>query len=132
MRKKQAVVNHLISQVPKLMAVYAFGSRVQGTSGEASDLDLAVLVEGYVDPVRLFDLANALVDLVGCAVDLVDFRAAPTVLQYQILTQGQRWWESDFRAAVYEAAILSQKTDLDTARAELLEEISRRGHVYGR
>ena len=35
------------------MAVYAFGSRIQGTAQAESDLDLAILVEGYVDPVLL-------------------------------------------------------------------------------
>ena len=34
----------LKARVPGLMAVYAFGSRIQGTAGPDSDLDLAVLV----------------------------------------------------------------------------------------
>ena len=70
--------------------------------------------------------------MAGCAVDLLDLRAASTVMQYQIITTGQRWWASDVQAALFEAAVLSEKTALDTARAGLLADIQQRGTVYGR
>jgi predicted nucleotidyltransferase len=114
------------------LAVYAFGSRIQGTAQAESDLDLAVLVEGYADPVLLWTLASELADLAGCPVDLLDLRAASTVMQYQIITTGECWWAKDVRAALFEAAILSEKTELDTARAGLLADIQRDGRVYGR
>lgn len=130
--KQRAIVECLQARLDNLLAVYAFGSRVQGTAGPESDLDLAVLVAGYADPLALWALAGDLADLAGCPVDLVDLRAASTVMQYQIITQGQRWWASDAQAALYEAAILSEKTELDTARAGLLNDIQNRGSVYGR
>ena len=41
--------------------------------------------------------------------------------------------ESDLDlAALFEAAILSEKTDLDTARAGLMADILKRGTIYGR
>ena len=58
-----------------------------------------------------------------CLVDLLDLRAAPTVMQCQVITTGQRWWARDAQAALYEAAIPSQKTALDNARAGLLDDI---------
>jgi uncharacterized protein len=122
---------HLQSRLPALLAVYAFGSRTQGTAGPDSDLDLAVLVAGRADPLGLFDLAGDLADLAACPVDLLDLRAASTVMQYQIITTGQRWWALDARAAIFEAAILSDKTALDGARASLLGDIQKRGTVYG-
>ncbi|MDD5461504.1 MAG: nucleotidyltransferase domain-containing protein [Methylococcales bacterium] len=127
-----AIVARLRSELDNLLAVYAFGSRIQGTAGPDSDLDLAVLVAGYADPQSLWTLAGELFDVAGCEVDLLDLRAASTVMQYQIVTQGQRWWARDGQAALYEAAILSEKTELDTARAGLLADISKRGSVYGR
>lgn len=130
--KQRAIVECLQARLDNLLAVYAFGSRVQGTAGPESDLDLAVLVAGYADPLALWALAGDLADMAGCPVDLVDLRAASTVMQYQIITQGQRWWASDAQAALYEAAILSEKTELDTARAGLLNDIQNRGSVYGR
>jgi hypothetical protein len=52
-------------------------------------------------------------------------------MQYQVITTSQRWWALDAQAALYEAAILSEKTELDTARAGLLSDIQKRGKVYG-
>jgi len=128
---RDAIVQALQDRVPKLLAIYAFGSRVQGTAGPESDLDLAVLVAGYAEPVALWQLAGELAELAGCSVDLLDLRAASTVMQYQVLTSGQRWWAKDAQAALFEAAMLSEKTALDTARAGLLEDIQKEGKVYG-
>lgn len=128
----QAIVEALQSRLPGLLAIYAFGSRAQGTARPDSDLDLAVLVAGYAEPLALWALAGDLADLAGCPVDLLDLRAASTVMQHQIITTGQRCWAKDAQAALYEAAILSEKTALDTARAGLLGDIQQRGTVYGR
>lgn len=128
---KAALLNLVETQLDGLLALYAFGSRIQGSATASSDLDLAVLVAGYADPVLLFDLAGQLADITGCPVDLVDLRAASTVMQYQIITTGERWWQKDAQAALFEAAVLSEKTALDTARAALIEDIQHRGSIYG-
>lgn len=129
---RDAITGNLLAGLPGLLSVYAFGSRIQGTAGPASDLDLAVLVEGYADPLTLFDLAGSLADLAGCPVDLLDLRAASTVMQYQVLTTGECWWRKDSRSDLFEAAMLSEKTELDRARAGVLADIRERGSVYGR
>lgn len=126
------IIQTLQARLPHLLGVYAFGSRMTGTARPGSDLDLAVLVAGYAEPLVLFGLAGELADVAGCTVDLLDLRAASTVMQYQIITTGQRWWAGDAQAALYEAAVLSEKTALDTARAGLLADIQQRGTVYGR
>ncbi len=126
------LVQTLRARVGNLLAIYAFGSRVQDTAGPDSDLDLAILVAGYADPLDLWALAGDLADVAGCPVDLLDLRAASTVMQYQIVTTGQRWWAQDIQAALFEVAILSEKTALDTARAGLLDDIRRTGTIYGR
>lgn len=129
---RDVLIQTLQTHLPNLLAIYAFGSRITGTAGPDSDLDLAVLVAGYAEPLVLFGLAGDLADGAGCPVDLLDLRAASTVMQYQIITTGQRWWASDAQAALFEAAVLSEKTALDTARAGLLADIQQRGTVYGR
>lgn len=128
---RDALVQTLAARLPDLLAVYAFGSRITGAARVDSDLDLAVLVAGYADAVVLFDLAGELADVAGCAVDLLDLRAASTVMQYQILTTGQRWWRKDSQADLFEAAVLSEKIELDAARAGVLADIQQRGTVYG-
>ena len=129
---RDAIVRTLQAALPHLLAIYAFGSRVTGTGRPDSDLDLAVLVAGQADVLTLFDLAGALSDLVHCPVDLLDLRVASTVMQYRVITTGERWWAKNAQAALFEAATLSEKTELDSARAGLLADIQQRGTVYGR
>lgn len=130
--QKQALLALLRARIPQLWAVYGFGSRVQGHARADSDLDMAVLVAGYVDPLLLWEVAADMAELVHCPVDLLDLRAASTVMQYQIITTGQRWWAHGVAVGVFEAAVLSEKTALDQARAGLLAEIQATGSVYGR
>lgn len=131
MTNKPGIITLLKNSLPELLAIYAFGSRIQGTAHAESDLDLAVLVAGYADPLQLWALSSDLAELAGCPVDLLDLRAATTVMQYQVITQGECWWRKDSGSQIYEAAILSQKTDLDTARALLLQDIKKDGCIYG-
>ena len=129
---RNALIRILRERLPGLLAVHAFGSRVHGTARPDSDLDLAVLVEGYLDVVQGFDLAGQLADVAGCPVDLVDLRAASTVMQHQIITRGERWWSAGLPAELFELYVLDEKMDLDAARAGLLQDIAERGSVYGR
>ena len=126
------VVPLLKERLPGLLSVYAFGSRIAGQARPDSDLDLAVLVAGYADGVALWHLASEVAECVGCDVDLLDMRAASSVLQYQILTQGQRLWVADPLVGAWEAAVLSDKLDLDVARAGYVQDILREGRVHGR
>ncbi len=123
---------HMPANVPELLGIYAFGSRVQGTHHARSDLDLAVLVAGRVDQLILWEWAQQLADDLGNEVDLIDLRAASTVMQYQIICSGECLWARDAQAPIYESFILSEKTALDHLRAGLLEDIERDGSVYGR
>lgn len=126
------LVAKLQEAVPELLAIYAFGSQIQGSARPDSDLDLAVLVAGYADPVALWTLTSDLAEIAGCEVDLLDFRAASTVMQHQILTTGKRWWAKDAQASLFECAVLSEKTALDEARAGLLTDMQAEGRIYGR
>ncbi|MDP3616647.1 MAG: nucleotidyltransferase domain-containing protein [Rhodoferax sp.] len=114
------------------IAIYAFGSQIQGSAGAASDLDLAVLVAGYADPLALWDVAGSLADLTACPVDLLDLRAASTVMQYQVITTGQRLWAAGVEAGLFECYVLSEKTALDTARAPLMADIAATGKIHAR
>lgn len=126
------IVATLRAAWPHTLAVYAFGSRVQGTAHAESDLDLAVLVAGYTDAVARWDVAQQLAVALGCEVDLLDMRAASTVMQYQVLMTGRCLWASQPEAALFECFVLNEKLDLDAARAPLLADISKRGSVHAR
>ena len=126
------VVSAILARLPSAMSIYAFGSQIKGSAGQHSDLDLAVLVAGYADPLVLWDLAGSLADVVGCPVDLLDLRAASTVMQYQVITTGQRLWSVGLPVGLFETFVLSEKTDLDEARMPLMADIQRTGKIHGR
>ncbi len=114
---------HLIQKItqafPKVLAIYAFGSRVNTTFRKESDLDLAILVEGYADQITLWALASELTEIVNCQVDLLDLRAASTAIQFQVVTTGQKVWYLDPQAGLFECFVLSEKSALDEADADL-------------
>lgn len=117
----------LQAALPNLLAIYLFGSHAQGNAGPDSDIDIAVLVAGKLDPLQLWELAQE----IGPNLDILDLRTASTVIQYQIITTGLRLWTKNAQAAIFESTILSDKTELDTARAPLLADIQREGSIYG-
>jgi predicted nucleotidyltransferase len=125
------VVTALRAAFPNVLAIYAFGSRVQGQAGPDSDLDLAVLVAGYADPLALWDVATELAAQVGCPVDLLDLRAASTVMQYQVLTTGRRLWGDTLAAGLFESYVMSEKLALNEARAGYLADIAKTGRIHG-
>ncbi|MES9905490.1 MAG: nucleotidyltransferase domain-containing protein [Sedimenticola sp.] len=125
------IVEHLRDNFPSLLAVYGFGSRFTGHSLPDSDLDLAILIEGKAEPEVLWEQSEKLAELTHFTVDLLDFRSASTVMQYQIITVGQRLWQRDAQASLYESFVLSEKTALDTARAGILQDIASTGRIYG-
>lgn len=122
----------VLAKIPNLMALYVFGSQVRSTSRPDSDLDLSVLAPGYIDPTLLWSLSNEIASLVSGDVDLLDLRAASTVMQYQVLSTGQVVWDIGLQARLFEVAVLSEKLALDEAREPLLRTISREGYVYAR
>ena len=126
------VVARIKAWFPDVFSIYAFGSQVQGTAGPESDLDLAVLVPGYASPQALWEHSGSLADLAHCPVDLIDLRAASTVMQYQIITTGRVLWSGGLNAGLFESYVLSEKLELDVARAGLLADIARDGRIYVR
>lgn len=129
---EQEVVALLQSALPSLQAVYLFGSHAQGTAGRDSDVDLAILVGGRLDPLQVWNLGQALASTLDCDVDLVDLRNASTIMQYQVITTGRCLWSAGLPAEQFECMVLSEKTALDEARAGLMQDIRQDGSVYGR
>lgn len=128
----QMILQLLQQRLPSLMAVYLFGSQASGETTPSSDVDLAVLAPGYLDPIDLWDISSDLAEFLQMDVDLLDFRAASTVMQYQILSTGTRLLAINSDLNSYEAGVLSEMTNLNEARQGLIQDIQRQGTVYGK
>ena len=83
------LVATLSDRVPGLVAVYLFGSQAREDAGPGSDVDLAVLTLGNLDPVERWKLQEDLAAQAHQNVDLVDLRHASTVMRIQVLRDGR-------------------------------------------
>ena len=119
------------AEVAGARAVYLFGSVAQGESRPDSDLDIAVALDGRADPVALWEAAGRIADRLHRRVDLVDLLAAPTTLQYEIVAKGRRLFAADRTVGDYELFVMSERHDLELKRRPIIDDIYRRGRVYG-
>lgn len=118
---KAEVIESLKQAYPEAWAIYVFGSyATQEQSGE-SDLDLALLSPGPLEPVGLWECSQRLAGRFGTDVDLVDLWAASTVFRAQILNKGERLacFQSK-EANLFETTALSQYLRFNEERAEIL------------
>lgn len=122
----------LHATIPNLEAVYVFGSRATEQTMPNSDLDLAVLAKHSLSKQEWWELSNSISVIEHCDVDLIDLLRTTTVLQYQIVTTGQRIWARNSFATEYELFIYRNYEDLQIDRREIIEDILNRRSVYGR
>lgn len=129
--------SHLITEslnrhIPRLIAIYQFGSQARGTARPTSDLDIAVLAREPIPIEQRFSLAQELAVQLHRDVDLLDLRAASIVMRMQVLTTGQCLETRDVRAkAEFEMYAYADYARLNEERRELVKGITERGFVYG-
>jgi predicted nucleotidyltransferase len=130
--KDAQIAAFLRDALPGLIAVYRFGSSVDGQTHAESDVDLAFLATASVEPMARFELQERLAARVGCDVDLVDLRSASTVMRMQVVSTG--CLVATFDAAAQEAFedhTYSAYARLNEERREILEQVRREGRVHG-
>lgn len=128
----EAIVTRLRREFPDTAAIYRFGSTVQGDARADSDVDLAILPERPVEPLRRFAVQEQLALELHRNVDLVDLAAASTVLRMQIVSGGRVLATIDQRKRdIFEDYVFSSYARLNEERRAILEQIAREGRVYG-
>lgn len=126
------VVELIRGAVPDVEAIYLFGSRARSEQSPESDIDIAMLVESPLEPVFRFDLQESIAAALHAAVDLVDLRAASTVMRVQIIDGGRLLYERDpLRRQLFEAMALSAYGRLNEERRGIIDDVRARGSVYG-
>ena len=123
----------LLREIPDLLVAYRFGSTVTGATHAGSDVDLAVLAPRPLEGERRFEIAGKLEAELRRGVDLVDLRAAPTVLRMQVMTTGTVIVVQDERARTeFENLTFSQYVRLNEERRAIVEQVLRERSVHGR
>lgn len=130
---RNQIVTLIQAVVPDVRAVYRFGSSGTGATHAESDLDLAVLPPVPLPAPTRWDLEQDLSIALRRDVDLVDLRSASTVMRMQVVSTGTVLFESD-RAArqAFEVHTYSASALLNEERTGILDDIRKRGRVYGR
>jgi predicted nucleotidyltransferase len=130
---QEEAVRLICEAVPQVVAIYRFGSTVEGTTHRDSDVDLALLARAPLESARRFELQERLALALRCNVDLVDLRAASTVMRMQVISTGEVMAVLD-RAETerFETYVYSSYARLNEERKAILEQVLREGTVHGR
>ena len=122
----------LQKRIPALISVYCFGSSVQGYETLESDLDMAYLSEGQITNIKRWTIQEEIASLLRRDVDLIDLKTATDVMKFQIINKGVRIFVKDVRKAEqFEDLVYCLYLDLNEQRKGILEDIYKRGYVYG-
>ena len=126
------LVSMIRQTLPSAVAIYVFGSVARGDETAGSDLDLAVLAPHQLDPVARWTLAQRLAETAGRDVDLVDLRAASTVMRVQVFASSKLLYEGDRTArALFEATALADYARLNEERRAIVEDARASGRIHG-
>lgn len=127
-----ALVERLRETFPALISVYRFGSYGTKYERPESDLDLAVYAGTALSGLEVWRTAQELASDIGRDVDLVDLAMASTVMRAQVIHNGGRIYCDDVVACeTFEDYAYSSYARLNEERRGILEDIRRRGSVYG-
>jgi predicted nucleotidyltransferase len=128
----EPAVNLIRVWVPEVVAVYLFGSAARDDQTSESDIDLAYLAPKSLPPKIRWDLQQEVAVLLHRDVDLIDLRSSSTVMRVRVLADSQLLLDLDpYTRATFEATALGAYARLNVERKYILEDVSRRGQVYG-
>ncbi len=119
---KKVILDFLREALPEIKLIYLFGSTAAGTDTHQSDIDLAVLLNEKMEEVTRWELNEKLARYFKRDVDLVDLLQASTVMQMQIVMQGQCLYarkESD--KDWFEMQVISMYLNLNDMRQPIIE-----------
>ncbi len=126
------LVDMLREEFPEILAVYRFGSFASEYERTASDIDFAVYAGMPLPTVGLWRTAQRLAAEAGRGVDIVDLASASTVMRAQVIHKGERVHCADeVVCETFEDYVYSSYARLNEERQGILEDILRRGNVYG-
>ena len=122
MLDKENLTQAVKQLIPNVRLIYLFGSQADGSATPSSDIDIAVLLDKKMDPVARFDLEQTLAIKFNQDIDLVDLLMASTVLQNQVIMNGELLFGSENEQTKFEMQIMSMYQHLNEERADILQE----------
>ncbi len=128
-----AILKHLKEWIPNLQLVYRFGSSGTEFEHKDSDVDVAFFSSSTLSDEQRWELSNQLASLINQNVDLLDLQNLDVVMQYLIVNEGRCLYQDiPTRQAFFENKVDAMYLRLSETRAEIVEDILKRGKVRDR
>lgn len=122
MSTREKIISLLQQHIDDIALIYLFGSRAQGLANEQSDYDIAFFSKAAIDNVQRYELAQQLAIELNADVDLVDLKSASTVLQMQVVSQGEKLFGSNQMDDSYSAQVFSMYGRLQESRQAIIQQ----------
>jgi len=130
--KKQIIINMLKKEIPKLQALYIFGSYADGTARITSDIDIAYLTTEALTSTQRWNISQKLAILFSCDVDLVELTTTNTIFRYQILSNGTRIYGEGYDIESFETLAYSFYLRFQEERKPIVDAIMENKSVFGK
>lgn len=132
-------MNININQIKELLIdrvrpyiIYLFGSSVTENFRYDSDVDIAFLSDNNINDYELFLIAQEIADLLDRDIDLIDLKNSSTVFKAQVVGTGKAiYCTDDNRRMNFELRAFKEYALLNEERQEILDNIKKRGSIYG-
>jgi predicted nucleotidyltransferase len=113
--------------------IYFFGSVLTDNFREDSDIDIAFLSDSKISDYDVFIIAQNIADIVNRDVDLINLKNSSTVFKAQVIGNGKVIFCNDNnRRMFFEMRSFKEYTLLNEERQVILDNIKKRGSVYGK
>jgi len=134
MNYRQDIISILTKHFTELQAVYLFGSLAAREEHPGSDVDTAVLLSPEQSrksgAAYFFNLRCDLEKVLNKNVDLVNLRMVNTVLQKEVIANGERiYCRDEYAAEQFEMLVYSAYQKLCQERADIVEDVLKSGKV---
>ena len=122
--------DRLLGIMPKLKAIYVFGSFAKDEANKDSDIDIGIISEDRLSPSATFDMAQQLAVLINCDVDLLDIEQVPLVMQFQVISTGKNIYAKyPLELLEFETRIISMYQRFNEERKYIVGEIINSGKI---
>ncbi len=128
---KQIIIDMLKKEIPKLKALYIFGSYADGTATDTSDIDIAYLTTEALTPTQRWDISQKLAILLSRDIDLIELTETNTIFRYQILSKGIRIYGEGYDVENFETLAYSFYLRFQEERKPIVDEILKNRSVFG-
>ncbi len=131
---QQQIIHFLTQHLPNVKGIYLFGSRLTEEYVRSdSDWDVAFLLDAKpLSSLEKWNLQQNMASALHAEIDLIDLQGANTVFRFEIITSGERiYCADDYFCDSFEVMCISSYQYLQEERKDILEDIFKRGSVYG-